>query len=181
MGRLGEWRHLGDEVVYKTPVFSVISRRCLSPKDGREKAFSCLLAPEWANVLAVGPGGMVPLVRQFRHGSQEVSLELPGGVVEPGQSPIDTARRELMEETGYRAERLEPLCKLRPNPAIQDNTIHTFLAYGAVPTGRTDFDENEELDLLLAPVRELKAMILDGRIDHAMMVAAIGFFLAKGL
>ena len=179
MSGLGEWRLLGDDPVLATPVFEVVSRRCVSPKDGREKAFTCLRTPEWANVLALTADAMVPMVRQFRHGSREVSLELPGGVVEPGQTPMETARRELMEETGYEAGELELLCRLRPNPAIQDNAIHTFLARGARPTGRTAFDENEELDLVLFPEAGLAGLILDGRIDHAMMVAAIGFYLAK--
>jgi 8-oxo-dGTP pyrophosphatase MutT (NUDIX family) len=179
MGGLGEWKLIEDVVALETPVFTAIERRCLSPKDGRAKSFACLRAPQWANVLALTADGQVLLVRQFRHGTREVSLELPGGVVEPGQSPLETARRELMEETGYEAGELEPLCALRPNPALFDNAIHTFLAKGAVPAGRTNFDENEELDLLLVPEADLQAMILDGRIDHAMMVAAIGFYLAK--
>jgi 8-oxo-dGTP pyrophosphatase MutT (NUDIX family) len=180
MAPLGQWILLGEEERLKTPVFTAIDRRCLSPKDGREKTFACLAAPQWANVLALTSDGLVPMVRQFRHGSREESLELPGGVVEPGQSPEETARRELMEETGYQASSFELLCALRPNPAIMDNTIFTYLAKGAEPTGRTDFDENEELELLLVPEAELRGMILDGRVDHAMMVAAIGFYLAKG-
>jgi 8-oxo-dGTP pyrophosphatase MutT (NUDIX family) len=178
--KLGEWRLLGDRVTLATPVFKALERRCLSPKDGREKTFACLSAPDWANVLALTPDGRALLVRQFRHGSREVSLELPGGVVEPGQSPIEAAARELAEETGYRAPELKLLCSLRPNPALFDNVIHTFLAEGAVLAGRTDFDDNEELDPVLVELGELRAMILDGRIDHAMMVAAIGLYLAKG-
>jgi 8-oxo-dGTP pyrophosphatase MutT (NUDIX family) len=163
----------------RTPVFTVIERRCLSPKDGREKAFACLAAPDWANVLAITADGKVLMVNQFRHGTREFSLELPGGVVESGQSPLEAARRELREETGYSADKFELLCSIRPNPALFGNTIHTFLAENARPEGATEFDDNEELSLTLAPVSELKAMILDGRVDHAMMVAAIGFYLAK--
>jgi 8-oxo-dGTP pyrophosphatase MutT (NUDIX family) len=179
MPKLGHWRLLEEKVTLQTPVFSALERRCLSPKDGKEKTFACLSAPHWANALAFTPEGKAILVRQFRHGTREVSLELPGGVVEEGQTPEEAARRELLEETGYKAESLELLCSLKPNPALFGNSIHTFLAKSAVPTGRTDFDENEELDLVLAEEQELQAMILDGRVDHAMMVAAIGFYLAK--
>ncbi|MDR2444155.1 MAG: NUDIX hydrolase [Deltaproteobacteria bacterium] len=179
MPRLKEWKLLDDSLTLKTPVFDVINRHCLSPKDGLEKNFVCLSAPEWVNIFAITPSGQVLLVNQFRHGSREFSLELPGGVVEPGQSLIETAQRELMEETGYSAEKFELLCSLRPNPALFGNFIHTFLAVNAAPTGHTDFDENEELTLTLATTDELLAMILDGRIDHAMMVAAIGFYFAK--
>ena len=176
---LGEWKLLEDTVFLETPVFSVVGRRCLSPKDGQEKIFACLLAPEWANVLAVTPDGRILLVRQFRHGTREFSLELPGGVVEKGQTPLEAAKRELSEETGYIPESIELLCSLRPNPALFGNTIHTFLAKNVVPAGHTDFDENEELDLSFATESELKLMIIDGRIDHAMMGAAIGLYFAK--
>jgi 8-oxo-dGTP pyrophosphatase MutT (NUDIX family) len=166
-------------VVLSTPVFDVLERRSLSPKDGREKVFSCLRAPAWANVLPVTDDGDVVMVRQWRHGSASVSLELPGGVVESGQSPLEAARRELMEETGYSADSFEPLCALNPNPALFGNTIHTFLATGARPAGPTSFDENEQLALELVPEAGLRAMIADGRIDHALMVAAIGLWLAR--
>jgi 8-oxo-dGTP pyrophosphatase MutT (NUDIX family) len=178
MAPLGRWTFLSDEPALTTPVFTVVERRCLSPKDGAQKRFTCLLAPEWVNVLALTPDGQALLVRQYRHGSGEESLELPGGVVEPGQTLLEAARRELMEETGYAAPLMEPLCSLRPNPAIMGNRIHTFLALGAERAGPTAFDENEELDPVLVPEAELKDLILDGRIDHAMMVAAIGYHLA---
>lgn len=179
MVRLGDWKLIEDKVTLKTPVFSAVERRCVSPKDGGERVFACLKAPEWANVLAITPDGLVALVRQFRHGTREFSMELPGGVVEADQTPLEAAKRELLEETGYSASSYELLCSIRPNPALFDNTIHTYLAKDAVPTGHTDFDENEELDLHMVNLDELKAMILDGRIDHAMMVAAIGLYLVK--
>ncbi|MDR1657413.1 MAG: NUDIX hydrolase [Deltaproteobacteria bacterium] len=179
MTQLKQWQLIDESVTYQTPVFNVLDRRCLSPKDGREKTFACLQSPEWVNVLAVTAEGKFLLVDQFRHGSRDFCLEIPGGVVEPGQSLEETARRELMEETGYSAARLELLCSFKPNPALFSNRVHTFLAYEAAPTGQTDFDENEEMSLSLATIDELKAMILDGRIDHALMVAAISFYLLK--
>ncbi|MDR1308992.1 MAG: NUDIX hydrolase [Deltaproteobacteria bacterium] len=179
MAKLKPWNVTGQSTALSTPVFEVLSRRCLSPKDGREKTFTCLTAPEWVNVIPLTADGRVLLVNQFRHGSSEFSLELPGGVSEAGQTVLETARRELMEETGYSAELFEPLCSLRPNPALFDNRIHTFVARPAEKTGQTSFDENEDLDAVLVPLPELRAMLLDGRIDHALMVAAIGLFLAR--
>ncbi|MDR1676794.1 MAG: NUDIX hydrolase [Deltaproteobacteria bacterium] len=179
MTNLKPWVLTKQTGILKTPVFEVIHNFCLSPKDGLEKTFTCLRAPDWVNVIPITEDNQVILVNQFRHGTGELCLELPGGVNEPGQSPLDTAKRELMEETGYSAENFELLSSLRPNPALFANTMHTFVARPAKKTGQTSFDENEDIDLIMVPTDELKALITTGRIDHALMVAAIGLFLAK--
>jgi len=176
---LKTWPLLKETITLVTPVFELKNRICLSPKDGKEKNFVFLKAPTWVNVLALTPSNQVILVRQFRHGSREFSLELPGGVSEPFQNPLETAKRELMEETGYSSSDISLLLDVKPNPAIFDNHIQTFLAKDAIKTGNTCFDENEDLENILVPRDQLKNMILNGQIDHALMVAAIGFYLAS--
>ncbi|MDR1044474.1 MAG: NUDIX hydrolase [Candidatus Adiutrix sp.] len=171
-----EWPLLADEEILKTPVFTLRRHSCLSPKDGRSKDFTVLDVREWVQVLAVTEDRQALLVRQFREGARRLSLELPGGVQEAGQSLEETARRELMEETGYSAENWRRLVTFRANPAIQNNSAHVFVAEGARLTGRTNFDENEDLDLISLPLDSLKAMVLDGRIDHVIMAAAILFY-----
>ncbi|MDR1395431.1 MAG: NUDIX hydrolase, partial [Deltaproteobacteria bacterium] len=136
-------------------------------------------APEWANTLALTPKREVILVRQFRYGSREFSLELPGGAVDKGQTPEEAAKRELTEETGFVGAKFRHLCTLRPNPALFDNFIHTYVCEEAVKSGQTHFDENEALEDILVPVAELPNLVLDGRINHAMMVAAISLFLVQ--
>src|ERR1043165_5535777 len=83
---------------------------------------------------------------QYRHGTDELSLEIPGGVIDPGEEPIEAARRELTEETGYVAESFSLLSVVEPNPALQGNRCHTYLARGAKPTGVTAFDDLEDLE-----------------------------------
>ena len=179
MSKLKPWRVIDRSETLTTPVFQVVKHLCVSPKDGLEKSFVTLSAPEWVNVIPITNDGMVVLVNQFRHGTEEFSLELPGGVCELGQTTLETARREVMEETGYSSNDFSLLCSLKPNPALFGNSIHTYVARGAERTGETHFDENEDLEQTLVSLAELKAMILDGRIDHALMVAAIGLFLAR--
>ena len=87
--------------------------------------------PDWVNVIPVTPQGKVVVIRQYRHGTGEISLEIPGGVVDAGESHEETARRELLEETGYTAGEIIPIGRVAANPAIQDNHMHTFLALGA--------------------------------------------------
>jgi 8-oxo-dGTP pyrophosphatase MutT (NUDIX family) len=179
MTKLKPWNVTGRVGVLTTPVFEVQNLRCISPKDGLEKTFVTLKAPEWVNVIPITEEGDVILVNQFRHGTGLFSLELPGGVNEPGHSALETAQRELMEETGYSSDNFTHLCSLRPNPALFGNSIHTYAARPVKKTGQTHFDENEDLDLVKVPLAELKNMVLDGRIDHALMVGPICLYLAN--
>ncbi|MDR2199680.1 MAG: NUDIX hydrolase [Deltaproteobacteria bacterium] len=176
---LKAWRFVEDRERFKTPVFKVMDRRTVSPKDGREKDFSVLAAPDWVNVLALTPENEVVLVRQYRHGSKDFSLELPGGVSEEGDGPEKTALRELMEETGYGVLKLERLLTLNPNPALFSNNVITFLGTGAEKKGAVSFDENEETELVLVSVPRLRELYLEGRFTHALMSAPIGYFLLK--
>lgn len=174
-----DWPLLKEEALLRTPVFEVRRRVCRSPKDGGEKNFFVLDSPDWAQVLPITPDGQAVLVRQFRHGIREASLELPGGVIERGQKPLDAAQRELREETGYTAPRWRPMAAFRPNPAVNVNTAHFFLAEGVEPTAATEFDENEDIDLILRPAADLAGMVLRGEVTHAIMCAAILFYCAS--
>lgn len=174
---LEEWPLLAEEEILKTPVFTVNRQVCRSPKDGEDKNFVVMALPDWVQVLALTEDKKVLLVRQFRLGSRQISLELPGGVVEKGQSPLEAAQRELAEETGYTASAWKQLAAFRPNPAIQNNSAYLFLAEGARLSGPTDFDENEDLDLTAVSLSELRELVFNGTIDHAIMVAGIMLYL----
>ncbi len=170
------WPFLREEKVLDTPIFEIKEGFYRSPKDGREKAFILMNSPDWVQVLPITDQGQAVLVRQFRHGSKSLSLELPGGVIEPGQSPLEAGQRELREETGYTAEKWRQMAVFRPNPAVNTNHAYFFAAEGARLTASTEFDENEDLELVLVDLNELPEMVLRGDIDHAIMSAAILFY-----
>ena len=138
--------------------------------------FAC---PDWCNVLAETPDGELVLIWQYRFGTDALSLEIPGGVIDPGEEPIDAARRELLEETGYEAESFELVSVVEPNPALQGNRCFTYLARGARPTGQTDFDDLEDLESLVVPAHELAELIDEREITHALVVVAIEVYLRK--
>lgn len=174
-----DWPLLREEPLLKTPVFEVKRRACRSPKDGGEKNFFVLDSPDWVQVLPITADGQAVLVRQFRHGTRQVSLEIPGGVIERGQTPLDAGQRELREETGYTGGAWRHMAAFRPNPAVNVNTAHFFLAEGVEPTAATEFDENEDIDLILRPAADLAGMVLRGEVTHAIMCAAILFYCAS--
>ena len=155
-------------------MFRVDRTLARSPRTGDVHPFYQIRADDWVNVVPVTRDGHVVMVRQYRHGCQEVTLEIPGGMIDPGETPAAAAARELLEETGYRAERVEPIGWVNPNPALFDNRLHIFLATGAEAVAEIRNDGGtEETSVELVPGPEVDPMIRDGRIHHALVVAAI--------
>ncbi|HEU4537113.1 MAG TPA: NUDIX hydrolase [Polyangiaceae bacterium] len=149
-------------------------RRPFRRDDGREREVYTLRCADWVNVVARDPAGRVLLVRQYRFGVDDFTLELPGGLIDPGEAPADAARRELYEETGHRAGDLVALGSAHPNPAIQGNRIHFFLAPRAEPAGDAPFDgEDEECEVVAASPAELAALVERGAVSHALCLAGL--------
>ncbi len=141
---------------------------------GMEREFVVIEAPDWVNVVAVTPEFEVVLIRQFRHGVGLVTLEIPGGVVDDGEKPEDTALRELREETGFTSPKAERLGVVWPNPAIQNNSCHVFLARDARWVGAPRPDPLERIEVVTAPLARVPGLIGDGSIRHALVIAAFG-------
>ena len=176
-----KWKKLGRRKLLDCPVFTVAEWENEGP-GGRVGRFVVLEAPEWAAVVPVvrrGDEEFFLMVRQYRHGSDEVSVEFPGGVVDQGEEPAAAAARELEEETGYRAASIRLAGSVYPNPAFMDNRFHVFLAEGLSPTGGTDLDEHEVIDAFLVSVREVRERMGTGQYSHALMATAL--FLADRL
>lgn len=153
-------------------VFSLRTDRARSPRTGEEHDFFILESPPWVNVIPLTPEGEVVLIRQYRHGVREVTLEIPGGLIEPGDSPEGAARRELREETGYQAREMISLGHVHPNPAIQNNRCYTFLAIDAYPAGDQQLDDKEDIEVILKPLAEIPRLIREGQITHSLVVTA---------
>lgn len=136
--------------------------------------FAC---PDWCNVIAETPSGEIVFVWQYRFGTDALSLEIPGGVIDPGEDPLVAARRELKEETGYEADSFELVSVVEPNPALQGNKCWTYLARGARLAGDTAFDDLEELETVLVKRDDLAQLIDDRTITHALVVVAIEKYL----
>jgi ADP-ribose pyrophosphatase len=165
--RLGARSPGSDYRIFKTAFVDAAH-----PRTGAVKKFSLIECVDWVNIIALTPADEVVLIRQYRAGSASIVLEIPGGMVDAGEDALTAAKRELVEETGYTAERWRALGSTLPNPAIQSNRLHSFLALDARPTADTRFDSSEVIELQTAPLADVRAMLRDGRIDHALVVAA---------
>lgn len=177
--KLRPWRPLRRETVGSYRVFDV-QRVEFEDGEGRSRGDAFVFGvPDWCNVVALTPDDQVVLVWQYRFGSDAMSLEIPGGVVDPGEAPDQAARRELREETGYEAERWEPLLVVQPNPALQNNRCHTYLARGARPTGATRFDAQEELETVLVAAHRIPDLLDGGQVTHSLVQGALETFCRK--
>lgn len=127
----------------------------------------------WANIVALTQNGDVVLVKQYRHGVCQALVEFPGGVVEDGEDPKDGARRELLEETGYACSNIIEIGRIYPNPALQTNTLHCFLALDAERVSGQNLDAGEDIEVYLMPLDELIGMAKRGEFPHALMTAVL--------
>jgi len=175
---LSMWERLADAAVDHFRVFRVRRTRYRHPRDRREGEFVVIEANDWVNVLALTDDGRMLMVRQFRFGIHDFTLEIPGGVIETGEDPVAAGVRELREETGYAGHSARLLAQVRPNPAIQANVCHIVLVEGCVRVGEMQLDANEEIELSVLPVDEVLARAERGEIKHSLVVDALFYLRA---
>jgi 8-oxo-dGTP pyrophosphatase MutT (NUDIX family) len=168
-----DWKLTKTKKILHTAPFSIWQKTYLKPYEEANFDAFVIQTPDWANIVAITPEGKILLVRQFRFGTDRVELEIPGGVVEPDEPPLQAAQRELREETGYKSTSWRQIGVVDQNPAIQTNRCYTFLATDVVPTGTgTHFDPDEIIDLEFASLKEIREYIRSGHITNTYIIAA---------
>ncbi len=167
------WERRAKRTLMSTRVLDLCGVTYFHPKRQIEKEFTCLSAPDWVNVVPLTKAGEVVLVKQFRYGTNDFSLEVPGGVMEKGEDPVEAGVRELAEETGFGGGKATLLASVHPNPAIQENRCHLVLIEGAELLHALDWDPDEELETSLVPLEQALELARSGKITHSLCVCAL--------
>lgn len=170
-----EWKRVTSETIYRHRLFELRRERLESASDAAVREAVVLDAPRWVNVVALADDATALLVRQWRFGIAAPTLEIPGGMVE-GEPTLEAARRELLEETGYRAAVWRELGEVDPNPAFLTNRCTTFLATGLERVGEPEGDGEEEIRVERVEVASLPGLVATGEIRHALVIAALYLF-----
>jgi ADP-ribose pyrophosphatase len=166
------WKVLSSRVNDSFRIFNLRIDRALSPRTDRAHDFYILESADWVNVIPITTQDEIILIRQYRHGTRDVTLEIPGGIVEPEDTPKDAARRELLEETGFKEEEMVLLGSVNPNPAFLTNRCYTYVARNVARMKMQEQDEKEDIEVEVRPLEEVPRLIREAEITHALVLAA---------
>lgn len=166
------WKRISSNEIADCRVFRVREDVCVRDSDEKEATFFVIENPNWVNIIATTKDNEVILIEQFRHGTAEIILEIPGGMIDEGEEPEAAAKRELLEETGFSSQNWVLLGKSDPNPAIQNNTVYHYLARDCAKTADTSFDQHESIATKLISLSSVENLIATGKITHSLVLAA---------
>ena len=177
--KLKPWKKVGSKPLGDYRIFTVRADLAISPRTGAQHEVFVIDCVNWVNVIAVTPENDLVMVEQYRHGSNSIELEIPGGMMDPcDTSPILTGLRELREETGYENQSGEAkiIGEILPNPAIMSNTCYTVMVENCICKHDTMFDTGEDLVTRLVPIAEIPELMAQGKIRHSLVAVALFHF-----
>jgi 8-oxo-dGTP pyrophosphatase MutT (NUDIX family) len=174
---LQPWKKISSKPLADYRIFKVRTDVKECPASGKRGDFYVIESSNWVNVVAVTPDDHLVMVEQYRHGSDTIELEVPGGIIDPHDpSPVEAGVRELREETGYEGEHARIIGRVFANPAIMNNSMFTVMIEHCHLRHQTTFDHHEDLVTRLVPAAEIPGLIRAGRISHPLVAVALYHF-----
>lgn len=176
--KIKKWKTLESKYLFRRPWLTARCDKVQLPDGTIRPEYYILEYPTWVNVIAITANGDFVMVEQYRHGLQEVFTELVAGVAEAGEQPIDAARRELLEETGYGNGDWQLLTVISANPGSNNNLSYSFIATGVEKIAEQHLDATEDIAVRLLPESEVRRMLLDDEVKQALMAAPLWKYFA---
>lgn len=170
-----KWPVKSTRELYKNRILTVNADLATNPRNQHQSEYYRIGFPDWINVIALTENHEVILVRQYRHGSQEIELEVPGGCIDFGEDPLEAGMRELLEETGYIGDNAKIIGTVNPNPALQSNTCYTAFCNNARKIQEPELDLGEDIEILHLPLDKINHAILHKEITNSMVIAAFHY------
>ncbi len=172
-----KWKTDSRKRQLETRIFTIDEVSRTHPETGVTGNFVVVDSPQWVNIIPVTESGHIVLVEQYRHGTDEVTLELPGGMIESGEDPREAGERECLEETGFGSSaEAELLGVADPNPAWLNNKCYMYVWRGCAKVAQQNLDMHEDIHVQLVPIKEVPALLLDGTIAHSLVLSAFLFY-----
>jgi len=167
-----KWEKLSEKTLINTPIFEFKQIELLHSVKHTKHNFYIIDSRDWVNIIPITKNNEILLIKQYRAGSDQITIEVPGGIIDNDESPEETAKRELEEETGCYAEKFIKIGEVFPNPAFITNKCHYVVALGVHPGGHTHFDPSEYIEKFIVPMDKIPEMIKNGEISHAITIDA---------
>lgn len=172
------WKTLSSEYLLRDPWMTVRRDRMQLPTGQILDPCWALEYPDWVSVIALTKDGKMILERQYRHGLRIVEYEIPAGVIEKGETPLEAARRELAEETGYGGGEWEPWMQTCANPSMMNNITHVFLARNVEPMTERHLDRTEDIEVYQLSEEEVYKLVANDCIKQSLMAAPLWKYFA---
>jgi 8-oxo-dGTP pyrophosphatase MutT (NUDIX family) len=174
----GKWKVLKSEYLFQRP-WLTIRKDCVELPNGQQNPeYYVLEYPDWVNIVAVTDEGEFVMERQYRHGLGKTCYEIPAGVIEKGESPLDAAKRELQEETGYGEGKWEEVLTLSGNSSTTNNLTHSFIAEGVKKISGQHLDRTEDLHVEMLNEAQVKDLLVNNQVVQSLMAAPLWRYFA---